>query len=234
MTDGSTTTDLPAPETVIRETDWASLECGFTDPLRVPAGLRNVLHPDPAVRQEAQRNLRGAFDAEACQALPATAPAATYLAALLADPRAAEALDFPDPDASDRSMRAVLLDALGHYFHSADDRTCASLGHGPDESALRYLRPAVHRVVAPLLDHEDRAVRHACVFTAVSLVEHPRLAPHRAALAGHARRLLAESGRFDYRDAALEGLRDWGHDTSGLETDEDSERRLQLATEPPF
>nr|BFD96239.1 hypothetical protein KitaXyl93_75990 [Kitasatospora sp. Xyl93] len=81
---------------------------------------------------------------------------------------------------------------------------------------------------------EDRAVRHACVFTAVSLVEHPQLAPHRTALASHARRLLEESDRPDHRDAALEGLRDWGHDTNGLETDEDSERRLQLATKPPF
>ncbi|MFD0403753.1 hypothetical protein [Kitasatospora sp. NPDC127116] len=234
MIDGPTTTDLPDPDTVLRETDWASLECGFGDPHRVRAGLRDVLHPDPAVRREARQGLRGAFHPEAGQALPTTVPAATYLAGLFADPRAAEALGLPDPDTPGRSMRATLLDTLGHYFLSADDRTCASFGHASNETALRRLRPAVHRVVTPLLDDDDHAVRHAAVFTTVSLVEHPHLARHRAKLADHARRLLRESDRPDHRDVALAGLRTWGHDIDGLETEEDRERRLRLAIEPPF
>ncbi|MFE7529426.1 hypothetical protein ACFU7Y_27445 [Kitasatospora sp. NPDC057542] len=233
MTDDSTT-DLPDPGTVIRETDWAALECGFGDPHQVSAGLRDLLHPDPAIRREAQRGLRGAFHDEAGDALPTTVPTAACLAGLLADPHAADALDLPDPDNPGRSMRAALLDRLGHYFLSADDRTCASSGHGPSETALRRLRPAVYRVVAPLLDAEDRAVRHASVFTAVSLVKHPRLARHRAELADHALRLLEESDHSDHRDVALDGLRTWGHDTGGLETEEDRERRLRLAVEPPF
>ncbi|MGW7446204.1 hypothetical protein [Kitasatospora sp. NPDC054795] len=232
--DDAFATDLPDPETVIRETDWASLECGFGDPHWVSAGLQDVLHLDPAVRREAQRGLRGALHAEGGQALPTTAPAATYLAGLLADPRTIEALDLPDPDTPGRSMRATLLDLLGHYFLSANNQAGVLLGHGPNETALRFLRPAVHRVVAPLLDDEDHSVRHASVFTAVSLVEDPQLARHRAELADHARRLLEESDRSDHRDVALDGLRTWGHDTDGLETEADRERRLQLAIEPPF
>ncbi|MGW7447510.1 hypothetical protein [Kitasatospora sp. NPDC054795] len=172
MTDDSAT-DLPDPAAVIRETDWAALEYGFGDPHRVAAGLRDLLHPDPTIRREAQRGLRGAFHAEAGEALPTTMPTAACLAGLLAVPQAAGALGLPDPLAPGRSMRAAVLDLLGHYFLSADDRAHASSGHGPSETALRRLRPAVHRVVAPLLDAEDRAVRHCAVFTAVSLVEHP-------------------------------------------------------------
>lgn len=233
MTDDPAT-DLPDPATVIRETDWAALECGFGDPHRVAAGLRDLLHPDPAIRREAQRGLRGAFHAEAGEALPTTVPAAACLAGLLDDPQAAGALGLPDPLAPGRSMRAAVLDLLGHYFLSADDRACASSGHGPSETALRRLRPAVHRVVAPLLDAEDRAVRHSAVFTAVSLVEHPRLARHRAELAGRARRLLEESDRPHHRDLALDGLRTWGHDTGGVESEDDRERRLRLTVESPF
>ncbi|MFB7344988.1 hypothetical protein ACFCZ6_33590 [Streptomyces hydrogenans] len=95
--------------------------------------------------------------------------------------------------------------------------------------AFREACSAIFSAVHPLFGHDDAAVRHTALVTAIPLNEHPLLAQHQADPADHARRLLATSTNRHHRDRALEALEDWNHDTSGLENASDIAARDHYA-----
>lgn len=251
--------ELPRFRVLLDGTDWASLAtaCGTGESL--PAALALLTSPDPLVRESALRDALGPVTHQNT-VYGATVPVALCVAALLGHPavtagdsgRGGGARTGPD-----HPVLVRLLSWLGDTALDADDE-CVAVGerlYGAgflDEyeelRAFRDARPALFSAVRPLLGHDHADVRDAALVAALPLVEHPLLAPHRAALAVHARRLLATSDDRRHRDLVLDALRAWGHDTGGLENASDvaaREHRARLAAaraswkggyseEPPF
>lgn len=171
-------------------------------------------------------------------------PVARYVAAILSHPATAAATTTTSEihpttgRAPNRPMRAELLEWLGSTAYDADDATVTiaedgwdgtSLPPDPAMRAFRDLRPHLYQAVRPLLDDEDERVRHAALVAAIPLAEHPGLITHHDLLAHHARRLLNTSTLRYQRDRALNALRSWGHNTSALETPEDTASRARYA-----
>ncbi|MEU9321904.1 hypothetical protein [Streptomyces sp. NPDC048295] len=161
----------------------------------------------------------------------ATVPVALYVAAILNHP-AVTAGDYSQDAKTppNRPTLVRLLEWLGNTAYDADDE-CVAIderlyGEGfldeyEEMRAFRDARPAFPSAVRALLGHDNADVRHTALVTAIPLIEHPRLTQHQAALASHARRLLATSTDRHHRDRVLDALKAWGHDTSSLENASD-------------
>ncbi|MFJ3329284.1 hypothetical protein ACIPMT_33140 [Streptomyces griseus] len=226
--------ELPHHETLLNETDWASLTtpCGTGEAL--PAALARLLDPDPGTRAVA---VVDALEAVTHQnsIYEATVPVALYVAAILNHPATAMGNRSPDADrAPHRPTRAALLDWLSSTAYDADDENVAAgerhcgkdfLDAYREMRAFRDLRPVFYSAVQPLLGNDDAEVRAAAVVAAIPLVEHPDLVPHREELADQARDLLSASTDRYKRDRVFDALKTWGHDTSGLENADDLSAR---------
>ncbi|MGW4895604.1 hypothetical protein ACWEQL_25555 [Kitasatospora sp. NPDC004240] len=222
--------DLPGARTILEETDWQGLE-DLHDADGLQAALRGLLDPDPAVQAAALAGVGAAYDCNGA-VLPATVPTARYLAAILPAPGTAVVLDLPGYEGSRRwrSLRAELLALLGEYFFTAYGFWAV----GDLEGELRELSPQVYPAVAGFLQDGDHTVRDAAACAAFSLAGHPALAHRRPELAAHARRLLTGSTDPYQRERALDALLAWGHDVTGLATEDDLEARRAREAEPPF
>jgi hypothetical protein len=244
----------PHLQTLLDGTDWASLAtpCGTGESL--PAALTRLLDPDPAVRAAATKDALGQVTHQN-SIYEATVPVALYVAAVLGHPAITVGGFGRATDEPPRIPTVVkLLAWLGDTAYDADDEVVA-IGERHDEGFLdeyremrefRDQRPMFFSAVGPLLDHDNTEVRDTALVAAIPLAEHPALTVHRGELVRHARRLLATSTDRRHRDRALDALRAWGHDTSGLENSTDIEARERYARlraergsggyseEPPF
>ncbi|MCX5175418.1 hypothetical protein [Streptomyces virginiae] len=230
--------ELPPAHTLLETTDWASLAtpCGTGESL--PAALMRLTDPDPVVRESALPDALGAVTHQN-SIYEATVPVALYVAAILDHPAIATDRSRHDGETPRTGPTLVrLLDWLGDTARDADDE-CVALGGGDrvedflDECeemrAFRDARPAIFSAVRTLLGHDRADVRHAALVAAIPLIEHPHLIEYRADLADHARSLLATSTDRRHRDRVFDGLRAWGHDTSGLENASDIAAREHYA-----
>ncbi|MBO0657212.1 hypothetical protein J1792_32210 [Streptomyces triculaminicus] len=233
---------LPDPETVLREADWESLWHSQGSAVAIPDALRALLDADPAVQARVMDEDLAPLRLETF-IYPAAVPAAQYMAAILPDPRIAaigvyrHAVD----EYRQHPLRAMLLIWLGYLLSHTDDNVKAREEFGgnpsPDEETLFALRPAFYQQVAAFLHDDEHEVRYAALFAAIPLAEAPGLTRHQTELAGCARRLLATEEDTYRRVRVLNGLMAWGHDTAGLETDDDRRLRTLLnsiTTEPSF
>lgn len=159
----------------------------------------------------------------------------------------------PEVMADSSPPPCLALNWLGSLAYDADDECLAIGGRGfngdcladyPEMRAFRDHRPAFYRAVSPFLGDEDTDVRDAAVTAAVPLIEHPDLTCHRDDVGRHVRRLLTDSTDRYSRSRCLDALRNWGYETTALETAADIAARTQhlrggdwtggFMDEPPF
>ncbi|MCX5409751.1 hypothetical protein OHA37_38590 [Streptomyces sp. NBC_00335] len=228
---------LPPFQTLLDHTNWASLAtaCGTGEAL--PAALTLLINADPVIRESALHDALGPVTHQNSM-YEATIPVALYAAAILNHPAITAGDDNPDVETQNHPTLLRLLDWLGDTAYDANDECVATGERVFDESfldeseemrAFRKARPAIFSAVHPLLGHDDEAVRHTALVTAIPLIEHPLLTPHQADLADHARRLLAVSTDRHHRDRVLDALKAWGHDTSESENESDIAAREHYA-----
>ncbi|WP_331738195.1 hypothetical protein [Streptomyces sp. NBC_01276] len=226
---------LPAFQTLLDSTNWASLAtaCGTGESL--PAALTLLTSPDPVIRESALQDALGPVTHQN-SIYEATVPVALFVAAILDHP-AITAGDHCH-DATTRPTLVQLLDWLGGTAYDANDECVAfdeslygegCLDEFAEMRAFRDARPAIFSAVQALLGHDDADVRHSALIAAIPLIEHPLLTRHQADLAGHARRLLAASTDRHHRDRVLDALKAWGHETRGLENTSDIAAREHYA-----
>jgi hypothetical protein len=180
-----------------------------------PAALSRLLDDDIAVRAKALRHLDQTVR-HGNTICSATVPSALYVAAILADPRAATSGIYRRDDTC-RPLRAVLLDWLGEIATDIDDhsvsimeRIGSPLAEYPEMVELRTERPAIFRAVHTFLNDSDPTVRDAAVITAALLVDNdPELVGRRAVLTPSLNLLVTSSNRI-YRACAVDTLTAWG------------------------
>ncbi|MFF5263873.1 HEAT repeat domain-containing protein [Actinomadura viridis] len=217
------------PRPIIEGTDWSSLEHAQGPAEDTPVHLSRLLDEDAGVRSEALERLEETL-------LPggalfgATAPAALFVAAILADPRALGRWKSPHPWYDLRHpFRARLLewlDDMAESTHRSDpDRPGAT-------AACRAARPAVHDAVSPYIDDPDPVVREAALGAACALLKAPDLAGRRQAAAARVRQVLAACDDRRERAVAIIALGQWGHDTTPQLADPDPAVRACAALSP--
>ncbi|WP_222314463.1 hypothetical protein [Streptomyces cavourensis] len=221
----SAAADLPKPEALLRDTDWAALDHAGGTAEDIPTALTALHHPDPAVRARAlEHGLEPVRHQNTIY--PATLPVALYIAAILPDRKSdtvgtytLEQRHRPEPQRL--PLRAALLDWLHLLALDANDEcTEITRRHGfedPHMERVRSMRPMLFHAVAAFLRDEDPDVRHAALAAAVPLTEDPALESVRAELAPLAHELLAMSTDHRHRMCVIDGLRTWGHDVQDLE-----------------
>ncbi|MFE5774147.1 hypothetical protein ACFQ7O_37960 [Streptomyces sp. NPDC056485] len=229
---------LPPFQTLLDNTNWGSLATACGTGGSLPAALALLTNADPLIRESALQDALGPVTHQN-SIYEATVPVALYVAAILSHPAVMPSGYSHDAKTgSNRPTLVRLLEWLGDTAYDANDDCAAVDGrlHGegaPGEHeamrAFRDARPAIFSAVRALLCHDSAGVRHTALVAAIPLAEHPLLAQHQAALAGHARRLLASSTDRYHRDRVLEALKAWGHDTSSSENASDVAAREHYA-----
>ncbi|MET8741639.1 hypothetical protein [Streptomyces sp. NPDC004728] len=209
--------DLPPYQVVLSETDWGSLETPFGNGEDLPEVLARLLTPDPRVQVSALSEL-GEMVGHQNTIYEATAPAAMYVAGILAHPAATTPRPYRNVP-----IRAALLNWLASTAYDASDEIAGRteqyfpgfLAPGTIVASFRNLRPMLYRAVSHFLRDSHEDVREAAVIAGLILAEHPALAEHRDHLAQHARAILDTSGDGHNRRVAQKALEAWGHDVSG-------------------
>ncbi|MFD7900430.1 hypothetical protein [Streptomyces sp. NPDC059743] len=216
----SAVADLPEPEALLRDTDWAVLDHARGAAEDIPAALAALHHPDPSVRARAlEHGLEPVRHQNTIY--PATPPAALYIAAILSDPRTTEVGTYELQQRHRREtrqlpLRAALLDWL-HLLALDTNDECLEVTRrygfeDPHMERVRAMRPALFRAVAVFLHDENPDVRHAALAAAIPLAEDPALEDVRVELVPLAHKLLATSTDHRHRTCVIDGLRAWGHD----------------------
>lgn len=130
MTDGSdhlsesAAARLPEPETLLRETDWESLEQARGTAENIPAALISLLDPDPAARSRAlDHGLEPIRHQNSIYS--ATPPTPLSVAAILSDPRTTgvgsyELMQRRQRERRQLPLRVALLDWLHLLALDAD------------------------------------------------------------------------------------------------------------------
>ncbi|MFB8087807.1 hypothetical protein [Streptomyces sp. NPDC055992] len=211
--------DLPPYQVVLSDTDWGSLETPFGNGEDLPEVLTRLLTPDPWVQANALSEL-GEMVGHQNTIYEATAPAALYVAGILAHPAATTPRPYRNVP-----IRAALLNWLASTVYDASDEIVGRteryfpgfLAPGTIVAAFRDLRPMLYRAVSPFLRDSHKDVREAAVVAALILAEHPTLTEHRDHLAAHARAILDTSGDEPNRRAARKALEAWGHEAPAPE-----------------
>ncbi|GAA4609100.1 hypothetical protein BJY16_007163 [Actinoplanes octamycinicus] len=210
---------MRSPREIIEETDWDAREHAYAAASDTPGRLLHLLSEDPERCGDALAYLHSAVLHQG-SVYSATAPAAEFVAAILADPRTsvrcASALPW---DSRSRPVRAALLEWLGAVADSAawdgelDDDELAAF------AACRAIRTDVFAAVEPFLDDTDASVRQAAVGAVTPLLAAPELADRRGPTAG---RLMRSVGLLDPagRAAVALNLGSWGIPPMALLADE--------------
>ncbi|GAA3924345.1 HEAT repeat domain-containing protein [Actinomadura viridis] len=217
------------PRLLLKGTDWSSLEHAEGPAEDTPVHLSRLLDEDAGVRSEALERLEETL-LPGGALFSATAPAALFVAAILADPRTLGQWKSPHPWYDLRHpFRARLLEWLDDLAENAvrgdPDRPAAA-------DACRAARPAVHDAVSPYIDDPDPIVREAALGAACALLKASDLAERRPEAAARVRRVLATCGGRRERAVAILALGRWGHDTTPLLADPDPAVRVCAALSP--
>lgn len=216
---------LPDHVTILRQTDWESLEQPFPDQIVVANELVDLLDDDPAVRVKALGALREAGNHQNT-IYQVTPPLAQYVAALLADQRT-EAVASYRRNKPPVSLRVALLDWLGFIANDASDEVVAGaarfgFGTSPAMEEFRSMRPSLFDVVEKFAGHPDEATRCAAVTACLLLLDNvEERGRHRERFAPLVAEILDSSVDGYYRDRAIESLEAWGEPTEGLRRDEE-------------
>ncbi|MER6955660.1 hypothetical protein [Streptomyces sp. NPDC000618] len=247
-----TSDEVPHHQSLLDCTDWASLGTARGDAKLLPAVLSRLLDPDPTVQIRAISELEPVCHQNSFY--EATLSVSLYVASILAHPAtAAVGPDRPTGPERGYPVRAALLDWLGSLAYDADDE-CLAIGERhfygdyladyAEMRAFRDHRPAFYRAVSPFLSDEHMAVREAAIVAALPLIEHPDLTRHRNELGLRVHRLLADSTNRYSRSRCLDALKNWGYDTTALESAADVAARTRhvrggdwtggYMDEPPF
>ncbi|GAB1333370.1 hypothetical protein [Streptomyces sennicomposti] len=202
-------------EALLLQTDWTGVEhcCPHTAP-DTPQILRELLDDDPRVQGAALRDLRQVVTHQNTF-YPATAPAASFVAAVLGHPRTLALVtdqlrrqESPTHDEDLFTLRAGLLDWLGDTVWDAGQERPD--GMDEDIEAFRALCPALYEAIQPLRADPDPTVRNAALAAVLPLLDLPELAGHAASLREDVRALAA--GDSSYRRRAIDVLASWGED----------------------
>ncbi|AWW35650.1 hypothetical protein [Streptomyces cadmiisoli] len=230
------------PQEPLLRTDWHSVEhCCPNDAPATPVILRHLLDDDTGKQGAALRNLYQAVTHQHTF-YSATAPAATFVAAILAHPRTlAEVTDQTPWEVAHRGekprflLRVGLLNWLRSTAADANDESPGGLQ--ADIEAFRALRPALHDAIRPLLTDRDREIREAALAALLPLLAAPELAHHRAELRDTVLALATED--TPYRRHAVRALAAWGEDTTPFQREANTPTDARpsaegFADDPPF
>ncbi|MGW2776441.1 hypothetical protein ACWC4C_28635 [Streptomyces olivaceoviridis] len=230
------------PQELLLRTDWNSVEhcCPGVAPA-TPMILRHLLDDDAHKQGAALRDL---FQAVTHQNTfySATAPAASFVAAILEHPRTLAKVTDQHPWEAARFgerprflLRVGLLDWLGSTAADANEEPSGGLQ--ADIEAFRALRPALHDAIRPFLTDNEREVREAALAALLPLLAAPELAHHGEDLREAVRALATEE--TPYRHQAVRTLASWGEDTTPFQqeanTTTDARTHAEGFTDdPPF
>ena len=203
-------------QAVLEETDWARLSHAYGPAPESPGMLEALLSDDPEARADAVAFLDGAVLHQG-SIYSVTAPAATYVAGILSDPRAGVPTGNALPwDDRVRPLRAALLDWLGRLAESANaDATEDVNGDSDDEEqaaiqACRVLGPDLYRLVVPFVADADESVREAALSAVMQLLTAPELANYQVIEAERLERRATDLMEPEERSAIAMVLVRWG------------------------
>ncbi|MDN3251075.1 MULTISPECIES: hypothetical protein [unclassified Streptomyces] len=226
------------PEELLLRTDWSSVEhcCPNVAPA-TPAILRQLLDDDARNQGAALRDLQHAVTHQNTF-YSATAPAASFVAAILGHPRTlAIVTDKRRGEASHSAeepgffLRVGLLDWLGSTVEDANEESPD--GYAVDIEAFRVLRPTLFDAIHPFLTDREPEIRRAALASALPLLTSPLLAHHVEPLRKAVRALAADDS--PYRRRAIETLARWGEDVTPFRQDVDMQVHAEgCADDPPF
>ncbi|MGW3111675.1 hypothetical protein [Streptomyces sp. SID4982] len=230
------------PEELLLRTDWSSVEhcCPNVAPT-TPAILRQLLDEDASKQGIALRDLREAVT-HSNTFYSATAPAASFVAAILGHPQTlAEVTDQRPWEVSDAGeqprfpLRVGLLNWLGSTAWDANEESAA--GYAKDVEAFHGLRQSLYAAVQPFFTDADPDIRDAALAAALPLLASPELAHHAEGLRAHVRGLAADSD--PHRRRAMDALASWGEDITPFQQHGHSPAQVPLHTQgfaddPPF
>ncbi|MGW2054615.1 hypothetical protein ACWCOZ_11945 [Streptomyces sp. NPDC001840] len=236
---GSRSVDV---EDLLLRTDWSSVEhcCPNVAPA-TPVILRQLLDDDPSGQGAALRHLQQAVTHQNTF-YSATAPAASFVAAILGHPRTLAAVTDQGRGESPHSsetprflLRVGLLDWLGSTAEDANDKSPG--GYDADIEAFRMLRPALFDAVHPFLADDEPEIRKAALTAVLPLLASPELTHHAEGLREDVRALAADS--TPYRQRAIDMLTGLGEDITSFQQHTDTPAEVPAPTEgfaddPPF
>lgn len=232
---GAWVNELPDPDVLLAQTNWAGLDHARGSAIDMPAGLTLFLDESITVRSEAAYTYLELVNHQN-SIYSATTPVALYVAAILADERAAASALYGSRGHL-LPMRVVLMNWLAGIAHDAGDEVIAiSRNYGFDEypamTTLRAARPTLYRAVATFLRDSDSAVRYAAVNASIRLLDTPEQCSRRRDELLPAVHGLLRAGDEDgaYRNRALAILDYLGEDTRGLRADESSESDIRTVS----
>jgi hypothetical protein len=157
-----------------------------------------------------------------------SAVVARYFAAILDDPRAAEALGGTS------SLRVQLIDRLGWFADDAawGEHDRPDLDY-PELEAFRAIRPELYAAVARYLDSPDAATREAARAARIPLLKAPASSAERRDATEELRQLLATSTCRHERAATILAIGvAWRQDTTDYLADPDPAIRALAALAP--
>jgi hypothetical protein len=214
------------PTAVLSMVDWSGLRHAKGAASDSPTMLSALLADDQDMRTQAMRYLdQVVFHQNTVY--EATAPAALYVAAVLADHRTLKPV-IARPSGSPSPLRIELLEWLGAVAAEVDDeamriRRRHALSVGPGAQHLQHVRPVLFRAVSRCVDNADQQVREAALATCVPLLDDPRIRDRRAALAPLIRDVVASRVEWRHRVWVIRALAAWGEDITGLDVDQASD-----------
>ncbi|MGW7824333.1 hypothetical protein ACWGLF_40960 [Streptomyces puniciscabiei] len=230
------------PEELLLRTDWNSVEhcCPNVAP-ETPVILRELLDNHAGKQAAALRDLQQAVT-HSNTFYSATAPAASFVAAILGDPRTLtevtgqrpwEAADFDEEPRF--LLRVGLLNWLGSTAWDANEESPDR--YDADIEAFRALRPTLYDAIQPFLTDEDLTIRDAALAAVLPLLASPELVHHAECLRDDVRALAADSAL--YRQRAIDTLASWGEDITPFQryrhTPADARAHAEgFADDPPF
>ncbi|MEU5667117.1 hypothetical protein [Streptomyces longwoodensis] len=228
-------------EELLLRTDWSSVEhcCPNVAPA-TPVILRQLLDTTAGKQGAALRDLQQAVT-HSNTFYSATAPAASFVAAILEDPRTlAEVTDQRQWEAADFGeeprfvLRVGLLNWLGSTAWDANEESPD--GRDADIQAFRTLRPTLYDAIQPFLTDEDLTIRDAALAAVLPMLASPELAHHAECLRDDVWALAANSA--PYRQRAIDTLASWGEDITPFQryrhTPDVRAHEEGFADDPPF
>jgi hypothetical protein len=203
-------------------TDWAALGHAYGSAAEAPRRLVALLDADQGARTRALSYLHNTLHHQNTL-YEATVPAALYVAAILSDPRTTRAVD-KDRHSFPGCMRAELLRWITSVANEVTDEAAVlSKHHGfpladyAPAVGIQKIRPTLFSASLPYTEESDRHVREAALTACIPLLDDPRLLHHRRPLVLLIREALGTSELWQHRERAIDTLKAWGEDSSGME-----------------
>ncbi|MCB5164490.1 hypothetical protein LG634_06525 [Streptomyces bambusae] len=207
------------PRALLERTDWdAVYHCCWDMAPPTEDILLRLFADDAAEQGHALRELREAVW-RGNVVSSATAPAVSFVAAVLGDPRTLVPVTDRTPDEEREQgtrirfpLRAGLLDWLGDVLEDAARQQGCAYGDEEDVEAVLAQAPALHDAVRPFLDDTSPDVREAALGAFLPLLSLPALTGRIPEHRDRVRRLSRSGGR--HRARAVDTLAFWGEDLS--------------------